>query len=199
MIFVYFSHGIKSPTRIKGEMADELDNKQKNILFGGIASLREAKGWRQGYLAEKAGVSQSLISRIERGKGGTPSYEHLVKIAEALDTSIDELMTGEIKEASASISLSSNKSADSPKKQDLKADPIVFQQSQNITHYSQHYPLPPFEGAILYDHMQAGLLEAPPILRKRKMAMQLAYQQMSYARATSVVTRTSQSKFATNL
>ena len=144
-------------------MADEIE--QKNILFGGIALLREKNGWRQSYLAKKAGVSQSLISRIERGKGGTPSYEHLVKIAEALDTSIDELKTGEIKEASASISLSSNKSADSPKKHYLKADPIVFQQSQKITHYSQHYPLPPFKGAILYDHMQARLLEAPPILR----------------------------------
>ena len=144
-------------------MADEIE--QKNILFGGIALLREKNGWRQSYLAKRP-VSQSLISRIERGKGGTLSYEHLAKIAKALDTSIDELKTEEIKEASASIKLSTNEFADGPKNYSMEADPIVFQQSQKITHYSQHYPLPPFKGAILYDHMQAGLLEAPPILRK---------------------------------
>lgn len=140
--------------------------KERNIpIFGGIASLREAKGWRQGYLAEKAGVSQSLISRLERGKGGTPSYEHLTSIASALDTTVDELKSGEIKEASVSIRLSKDKYTDGPKNYALKADPIIYQQSQKIPHYSQHYPLPPFDGAILYDHMQADLLEAPPILR----------------------------------
>lgn len=140
--------------------------KERTIpIFGGIASLREAKGWRQGYLAEKAGVSQSLISRLERGKGGTPSYEHLSSIAAALDTTVDELKSGEIKEAAAVVKLSMDKSADGPVNHVLKADPIVFQQTQKITRYSQHYPLPPFEGAILYDHMQADLLEAPPLLR----------------------------------
>lgn len=59
-----------------------------------IAQLREARGWRQADLAEVAGLSQSRISRIERGDEGAPLSSYRL-IADALGVGVPDLFTDE--------------------------------------------------------------------------------------------------------
>jgi transcriptional regulator with XRE-family HTH domain len=55
------------------------------VRFGrGIRALRMRRGWRQVDLAVAAGVSQSIVSRIERGLGGRIAVETLSRVAQAL-------------------------------------------------------------------------------------------------------------------
>ena len=58
-----------------------------------LARLRRAKGWSQSELAAQAGTKGSQISKFERGRY-QPSLETLSKLAEALETSTDFLLTG---------------------------------------------------------------------------------------------------------
>ena len=56
-----------------------------------IARLRKEKGWNQVDLARKAGISGSLIHKIELGKVVKPSSKFLLKIANALGVDLSEL------------------------------------------------------------------------------------------------------------
>ncbi|MDR4467085.1 MAG: helix-turn-helix transcriptional regulator [Nitrospira sp.] len=58
-----------------------------------LRQLRHAKGWRQTDLAQKARVTQALISQLETGKKTRPSVVPLLRIANALGVSVDELVT----------------------------------------------------------------------------------------------------------
>ena len=63
-----------------------------NGMFGeSMRELREALGWKQEKLAEKAGLSASTISHFETGKR-LPSFESLIRLADAFDVSIDRLI-----------------------------------------------------------------------------------------------------------
>lgn len=55
--------------------------------------LRKNKDWSQGQLAQKAGIDLQKISKYERGIS-SPPIGTLVKIAKALDVSLDYLVTG---------------------------------------------------------------------------------------------------------
>ena len=57
-----------------------------------IKETREAKGLSQADLAERAGVSQQMISKLERGKAARSG--DLVSIAAALDVSAEFLFSG---------------------------------------------------------------------------------------------------------
>ena len=60
------------------------------VRFGrGIRVLRIRRGWRQVDLAKAAGVSQSIVSRIERGLGGRLTVEMLARVAQALGSRVD--------------------------------------------------------------------------------------------------------------
>ena len=59
-----------------------------------IKSTRQSLGWTQDRLAQEAGVSKSFLSEIENSKTNV-SGEILLKIATALDASLDYLMKGE--------------------------------------------------------------------------------------------------------
>jgi len=50
-----------------------------------IRALRRRRGWRQADLAAAAGVSQDVISLIERGLGGRMPVETLARVAAALE------------------------------------------------------------------------------------------------------------------
>jgi transcriptional regulator with XRE-family HTH domain len=59
-----------------------------------IKEIRQSLGWTQDRLAQEAGVSKSFLSEIENNKASV-SGEILLKIATALDASLDYLMKGE--------------------------------------------------------------------------------------------------------
>jgi transcriptional regulator with XRE-family HTH domain len=54
-----------------------------------IRAMRERRGWRQSDLADRARVSQALISLIERGHLVRVSFRALRRILEALDAKLD--------------------------------------------------------------------------------------------------------------
>lgn len=61
-------------------------------LAARLREARDAKGWTQTELAERAGVSQQVIGKIERGKARQPRY--ILEIAGALGVSPAWLMYG---------------------------------------------------------------------------------------------------------
>ena len=58
-----------------------------------IKRLRQRKGYSINELAEKAGVSKSYLSYIERGIQKNPSLQVLSRISETLDISVEELFS----------------------------------------------------------------------------------------------------------
>src|SRR5918997_4265935 len=60
-----------------------------------IVDGRERKGWTQKDLAHRAGISVTFLSEIENDRRGIGS-ETLLNIADALGTSLDYLVRGEV-------------------------------------------------------------------------------------------------------
>lgn len=56
-----------------------------------IKELREAKKMTQEELSEKSGVSRGTISALENGTERSTMSKTLVKIARALDTTLDKI------------------------------------------------------------------------------------------------------------
>ncbi|MBS1678207.1 MAG: helix-turn-helix domain-containing protein [Actinobacteria bacterium] len=56
-----------------------------------LRSLRQARGWSLEELGRQANLSPSTISRLETG-GRRLAIDHLVTLARALDTTVDELL-----------------------------------------------------------------------------------------------------------
>lgn len=59
-----------------------------------VAQLREARSWTQKQLASEADLSSTFISEIEHDKRNVSS-EVLLRLADALDASLDYLLRGE--------------------------------------------------------------------------------------------------------
>jgi transcriptional regulator with XRE-family HTH domain len=56
------------------------------VRFGVVVrALRRRRGWRQADLGAAAGVSQDVVSMIERGHGGRMSLDTLIRVAAALE------------------------------------------------------------------------------------------------------------------
>lgn len=68
----------------------EILQKRMDFIGGRIKEKRKALNMNQEELAEKSGLPQSHISRIESGVH-SPSYRTLEKIAKALDTTVGDL------------------------------------------------------------------------------------------------------------
>ncbi|MCD8026942.1 MAG: helix-turn-helix domain-containing protein [Clostridiales bacterium] len=73
-----------------------------NNLGANIKKIRQAKGMTQEQLAERADISVNFMSLIENGKN--MSAETLVKIANSLEVSVDNLMCGATKPSGNKIS-----------------------------------------------------------------------------------------------
>ena len=56
-----------------------------------LKTARRIARLTQQELADRAGVDQGVISRLEQGGGRRPGYEVIVKIARALNLAPDEL------------------------------------------------------------------------------------------------------------
>jgi len=54
--------------------------------------IRKTLGWSQLKLSQVSGITQATISRIESGKTSNPHISHVIKIADAFGTSIDNLI-----------------------------------------------------------------------------------------------------------
>jgi transcriptional regulator with XRE-family HTH domain len=57
-----------------------------------LKELRKKVGWSQQKLAEKAGLSYNTITKIEQGAATKPTIQTMIKIADAFQISIDELV-----------------------------------------------------------------------------------------------------------
>jgi len=57
-----------------------------------VKEYRKQKGWTQQKLAEKTSLSFNTITKIEQGIGNSPTLKTLIKLADALGVSIDELV-----------------------------------------------------------------------------------------------------------
>jgi transcriptional regulator with XRE-family HTH domain len=65
------------------------------IRFGRqIRALRQRRGWRQQDLAEAAGVSQAMVSRIERGRFRQVRLEALERVAAAVGVRVELRIMG---------------------------------------------------------------------------------------------------------
>ena len=62
------------------------------MLSKKIKELRKKAGWSQQKLAEKTGLSYSVVTKIEQGAAKQPTIQTVVKIADALGVTLDELM-----------------------------------------------------------------------------------------------------------
>lgn len=61
--------------------------------FGGnLRALREARGWSEMDLYRRSGVGQAAISRLETEPNPNPKMQTLVKLARALEVSVDLLI-----------------------------------------------------------------------------------------------------------
>ncbi len=70
----------------------ELDHSRMGMR---IRQVRKAKGWSQGELAKKCGISMSFLGHIERGTR-IMSLETFVSICAVLDAGADELLWGAV-------------------------------------------------------------------------------------------------------
>ena len=57
-----------------------------------IRFLRQGKGWTLLDLASKTGLSKAYISDLENGSAGKPNIQYIFGIAQALGTTLDELL-----------------------------------------------------------------------------------------------------------
>lgn len=57
-----------------------------------LKGLRKKAGWSQQKLAEKAGLSYNVITKIEQGAAKNPNIQTIIKLANAFKISLDELV-----------------------------------------------------------------------------------------------------------
>jgi len=57
-----------------------------------LKQLRKKSGWSQQKLAEKAGLSYNVITKIEQGSAKNPNIQTMIKLADVFQISLDELV-----------------------------------------------------------------------------------------------------------
>ncbi len=57
-----------------------------------LKQLRKKAGWSQQKLAEKAGLSYNVITKIEQGAAKNPNIQTMIKLANAFQVSLDDLI-----------------------------------------------------------------------------------------------------------
>ena len=77
--------------------------KKKDYFSGHLQHIRQTKGLSQGDLAKRTGLKPAAISHFETGQR-KPSFDNLIKLAEALGVSMDYLFGGGSEHASTASS-----------------------------------------------------------------------------------------------
>jgi len=62
------------------------------VYLQNLVKLRKQKGWSQEKLATVSGISYNTLIKLERGGIVNPKIETVVKLAEALNVSLDDLV-----------------------------------------------------------------------------------------------------------
>lgn len=62
------------------------------MLAKRLKQLRKKTGWSQQKLAEKAGLSYNVITKIEQGVAKKPTIQTMIKLADAFGITLDELV-----------------------------------------------------------------------------------------------------------
>ena len=75
------------------------DTESRKALGARIKALRKVKRWPQKELAARLGIRFQQLNKYESGLN-TPPVEMLVALADALETSVDYLLTGAASETS---------------------------------------------------------------------------------------------------
>ncbi len=57
-----------------------------------LKQLRKKSSWSQQKLAEKAGLSYNVITKIEQGAAKNPNIQTMIKLADAFEISLDVLV-----------------------------------------------------------------------------------------------------------
>jgi transcriptional regulator with XRE-family HTH domain len=57
-----------------------------------LVTLRKQKRWSQEKLAQEAGISYNTLIKLERNRIKNPKIETFIKLADALEVSLDELV-----------------------------------------------------------------------------------------------------------
>ncbi len=65
---------------------------QDKMLEQRLKQLRKKEGWSQQKLAEKAGLSYNVITIIEQGVARRPTIQTMIKLADAFQISLDQLV-----------------------------------------------------------------------------------------------------------
>jgi len=62
------------------------------MLAKKVKQLRKSAGWSQQKLAQYSGLSYNMITKIEQDQAQYPSIQTVIKIADAFNMSIDDLV-----------------------------------------------------------------------------------------------------------
>jgi len=62
------------------------------VYLQNLVKLRKQKGWSQERLATESGISYNTLIKLERGGILNPKIETVIKLADALNVSLDELV-----------------------------------------------------------------------------------------------------------
>jgi len=62
------------------------------MLAKRLKQLRKKIGWSQQKLAEKAGLSYNVITKIEQDVAKKPTIQTMIKLADAFGISLDDLV-----------------------------------------------------------------------------------------------------------
>lgn len=65
-------------------------------ILDNIKKIRNKKGWSQERLAREADVSYQTLIKIEQNRVKNPKLQTLIKIAKALNVTLDELVNTSI-------------------------------------------------------------------------------------------------------
>jgi len=70
----------------------DVTHKQQTELASRLKQLREARGMSQQALAITAGLSVSIVARMEQGVKEDPRLSTLLKLGQALDVGVGDLL-----------------------------------------------------------------------------------------------------------
>src|SRR3546814_19134490 len=73
-------------------MPESVDEEMRARLGARVRELRVARGWSMQDLGDVTGCTRSYISQIEQGKITLPTRITLLRLAEALNTSPEDLL-----------------------------------------------------------------------------------------------------------